>query len=93
MDRRSWPWKKKSSDKAAAEKAAAAADSFATEAERVSSVMISFSASLSIDQEYLCLSTFCIFATLTLKVGTSHGFFLHSNFCLSLMELFRSVVY
>ncbi|CAB4265598.1 unnamed protein product [Prunus armeniaca] len=34
MDRRSWPWKKKSSDKAAAEKAAAAADSFATEAER-----------------------------------------------------------
>ncbi|ONI32442.1 hypothetical protein PRUPE_1G368000 [Prunus persica] len=34
MDRRSWPWKKKSSDKAAAEKAAAAADSFATEAEQ-----------------------------------------------------------
>lgn len=56
MDRRSWPWKKKSSDKAAAEKAAAAADSFATEAEQVSSVMISFSASLSIDQEYRCLS-------------------------------------
>lgn len=51
MDRRSWPWKKKSSDKAAAEKAAAAADSFATEAEQVSSVMISFSASLSIDQD------------------------------------------
>ncbi|XP_068308673.1 filament-like plant protein 4 [Pyrus communis] len=32
MDRRSWPWKKKASDKAAAEKAAAAADSFASQA-------------------------------------------------------------
>lgn len=40
MDRRSWPWKKKSSDKAAAEKAAAALDTAvaATLADQVNSL-------------------------------------------------------
>jgi hypothetical protein len=40
MDRRSWPWKKKSSDKAAVEKAAAASGiaGAATQADQVNSL-------------------------------------------------------